>query len=140
MKILLIISAFLFSFSAHADLQVKRSGTEYAFSFVERGIQYCLIMPEWVDLNYFNGTWTTVPQTAIDRNWPAGVVNNCVDAPVVPKTLTTARFELSPSGTMRRIADAPVGTPCGDAIAQTYGGIGWRSVTHGGITGIGVCS
>lgn len=141
------IILFLFATLANAEIYIQRVTSPeldqgYMFRFVQNGNVYCWGMPQMLDQAFIPQTWTTVTQAAIDYRWPVMTGDAeaaCLNGPTVSRTLTTARFELTPSGTMRQISDAPVGTVCGDAISNNYNGIGWRSVTYNGVTGIGVC-
>jgi hypothetical protein len=132
--LLLILSTLLISFSASADLQVKRAGTEYAFSFVENGVQHCWVMPEWVDLNYFDYTWRTVPNTALIHNWPIPEQTVSCDA-VIPRTLAGSLYFIIPAMPI----PIPAGIPCGDPVSYTFNGYALRSVTYNRVTGYALC-
>jgi hypothetical protein len=130
----------LLAFSAHGTaVYVKQIGTtEYAFSFTTNGMQYCWIMPEWADRNYLNTTWTTVPQTAIDRNWPAPTMEqgiNCNDAPRVPRTLAGNMYFIIPESPV----PIPAGIPCGDPVSYTFNGYTLMSVTYNSKIGFALC-
>jgi hypothetical protein len=131
----------LLAFSAQADLYIKRvmydaDTNGYSISFVENGVQHCLTLPEWTDLNYFPYAWQTVPATAISHSWPVGVTNNCTDMPRVPRTVGGSLFTFSGGGFAYKIADIPNGLPCGDKISdyQLY-----RAVEYQGQKGFAPC-
>lgn len=138
-----LIFFLLLSFSANADLYVKQIATQqgkgFIFSYVERGVNHCWIMPEWVDLNYFDISWLTVNDTAIFHNWPASdpeAVTACANGPKVFKVATGKMYTITGSLKVVVVMNIPNGIPCGDAI-HDYSML--RSVTYGGHTGFAVC-
>ena len=140
MKKLLLLSTLLLVFSANADLQIKRIGTEYAFIYTENGVQHCWIMPEWVDLNYFDYTWQTVPNTAVLYSWPVPTPEqaaSCADAPRVPRTTGGPLYSINQYLRVETIGTVPAGIPCGDPIIRFQI---IRAVVYNGQTGFAWCS
>jgi hypothetical protein len=138
MKKLLLLS--LLMSSAIADVQVKRVGTEYAFSFTQNSTQYCWVMPEWVDLNYFDYAWQTVQTTAVLHSWPAPTPEqaaSCVDAPRVPRTVGGPLYTINSSLRVEAVDTVPAGIPCGDPIIRFQF---LRAVVYNGQTGFASCS
>lgn len=146
------IILLLFATLAQADIHVKRVslGTDYAFSYVENGVQYCWVMPEWVDLNYFDYTWRTVPNTTVLHSWPVPTPEqtaSCSDAPPIPRVVQMHEDELpclySTSGQLNRMSCAariPAGTPCGEKVANYFNtGFSWHVVAHAGQRGLSLC-
>jgi hypothetical protein len=131
---------FMFFSIANADLLVKRQGEGYMFSFVENGVQSCWVMPEWVDLNYFDYTWQTVPNTAVLHNWPAPTpeqADSCADAPPVPRTIGGPLYTITYAMQVSAIGTVPAGVICGDAIMYYKF---FRAIAYNGQVGFAWCS
>jgi hypothetical protein len=133
-----LLALLLITQLAYADtLRIKRTDTDYVFSYVENGVHYCWIMHEWVDLNYFDYTWRTVPDTARTYNWPTPTLEQIAlcDARI-PRTVSTSAFTFNGSGALQRADDVPIGLPCGDKISthQLY-----HAIHYAGRDMVGVC-
>lgn len=138
MKKLLLIFALLAG-TVNAEVWVKQitlpDGNGYAFRFDDK----CWVMPEWVDLNYFDSAWMTVADTALLHSWPAAddaTIAACTGGPRVYKTSFTQMYGLDNNGQLIVTGTVPLGTPCGERMSDiTF----LRTVTYGGRFGFGIC-
>jgi hypothetical protein len=129
----ILLTLLLITQLAYADLQVKRAGTDYVFSYVEGGVHHCWIMPEWVDLNYFDSAWRTVPDTAMTYNWPTPTLEQIsyCDASI-PRVSYGKMYQLDGS-----TSDIPLRHPCGARMSDiTF----LHAVTYAGRFGFAICS
>lgn len=141
MKKLLILA--LISFTANADVWVKQietvEGKGYAFAFPRNGVLNCWVMPEWVQISYFDLAWMTVPDTAINHSWPAGTQETatiCANGPQIPRTVGGNLYSINPRFQTEVIGSVPSGIVCGDPIIRFNF---LRSVTYNGQTGFAWC-
>jgi hypothetical protein len=136
----LILITLLFCNTTFAELMVKRQGEGYMFSFVEGDKAYCWGMPDLVDLNYFDQSWRTVPETAIQYNWPKmtdpASIESC-NSLKIPVTQAGPFYTISHTMRVTTIGTVPAGIPCGDPII-TFKFL--RSVTYNGQTGFASCN
>lgn len=137
------IILFLFATLAHAEVWVKQittsDGNGYAFSFVQAGKVNCWVMPEWVQLSYFDLTWMTVPQTAVNHSWPsagAEIAAICNDGPVIPRTTGGPLYKINHYLRVEQLSTVPSGIPCGDPVIRFNF---LRAVTYNGQVGFAWC-
>ena len=142
MKKLLIILALLAG-TVNAEVWVKQvtlpDGNGYAFWFVQEGEVHCWVMPEWVQLSYFDLAWMTVPQTAVNHSWPsagAEIAAICADGPIIPRTTGGPLYTINQYLRVAQLSTVPAGIPCGDPVIRFNF---LRAVTYNGQVGFAWC-
>lgn len=146
-----LIIFLLLSFSANAELYVKQietplHGKGYIFNYVENSVNYCWVMPEWVDLNYFDLSWLKVTDTAVRYNWPGSDAATECESALVPRVVEMnegepVRMRVIVAGARIGLGIViPPGLPCGDIVSRYYStSFYWRTVSFAGQTGIALC-
>lgn len=141
-KILLIFALLAGTVNAGPYVQrvsIPDDGEYYKIMYVEKGVQYCWLMPEWVQMSFFPYSPMLVTEAAINYNWLAGTPETalaCAEFPKIPRTVSNRAFTFEGNGNLYRTEDVPLGVPCGDKIAtyQLY-----HAVHYQGRDFIGTC-